>query len=454
MSSKTLFIDTNIFLHYKSFDEIDWLSILEASQVEIRIPSIVIQELDKHKYSNSSKLREKATKIIRKLHNLVNLVDSRNNVSLRENIDLYFDVENKVPDLKKLGLDYDSQDDRLLANIILYKNENLNTPTILVAADLGLRLKAKFYKIEAICLPDSLRAPLKLDENEKRIKELEREILELSRKTPELKLCFSDNNSKMLNCEIKKFHPKDCDIELIIQNRINKLKKEYPKMVEVEPDITDDSSIKKTLSNIYEDDKSSILPSEIINYNNKLEQFYIDYEKFIKSYIEWNDFRSRSIVLEISISNSGTCPAEDIDINMHFPDGFVLRDLLEIPSYPEEIEPPVPPTPRTQKERIRSITDLVISPAIPSFNHLIQPQSSTQPNVSSPDIRHSNSYDVEIHVQRIKQNIPESFDPMIITFDSFENASSFGIDYTIIAANVPTPVLGKLHVILSKNTDE
>ncbi len=58
MSFKTIFIDTNILLHYQSFDEIDWLKILNIDKLEIRLSSIVIQELDKHKYNpSSSKLR-------------------------------------------------------------------------------------------------------------------------------------------------------------------------------------------------------------------------------------------------------------------------------------------------------------------------------------------------------------------------------------------------------------
>jgi hypothetical protein len=73
-----------------------------------------------------------------------------------------------------------------------------------------------------------------------------------------------------------------------------------------------------------------------------------------------------------------------------------------------------------------------------------------QPNVSSPDIRRSNSYDVELHVRKLKQNISESFYPMIITFDSFEHASSFQIDYQIVAENIPKSITGALHVIVER----
>jgi predicted ribonuclease YlaK len=211
MSFKALFIDTNILLHYQSFDEIDWLRILNVEQVEIRLPSIVIQELDKHKYSSSSKLRDKATKVIRKLHKLA---DSGLKIQLKTNVYISFEVNIKLADLTAMNLDPNSQDDRLLSSILSFRAENPDLQVILAAADLGLRLKAKYYQIEAICLADDLKLPSELDQSEKRIKELEQEVLELKRRTPELKLYFSGRSDR-LNYQIKKLFPADIDLNSI-----------------------------------------------------------------------------------------------------------------------------------------------------------------------------------------------------------------------------------------------
>ncbi|MHC5862476.1 hypothetical protein, partial [Nostoc sp.] len=94
---------------------------------------------------------------------------------------------------------------------------------------------------------------------------------------------------------------------------------------------------------------------------------------------------------------------------------------------------------------------LAISP-LPPINPFLNSQYRVQPNVSSLEIRRSNSYNVELHVRKLKQNTSESFDRMIVTFDSFEHASSFRIDYQIIAANVPKPLIGSLHVIVDRET--
>jgi hypothetical protein len=452
MSFTALFIDTNILLHYQSFDEIDWLSILNVEQVEIRLPSIVIQELDKHKYSSSSKLRDKATKVIKKLHKLA---DSGLKIKFKTNIDICFEVNSKVADFTALNLDPKSQDDSLLLSILSFRDENPDLPVTLVAADLGLRLKAKYYQIKAICLPDDLKLPAELDQSEKRIKELEQEVLELKRRTPDLKLYFSGGSGR-LNCEIKKLFPPDVNLNVALQKCIDQLKQEHPKIPEIESGNQATNFRNITSMNIdqmYGGDTPEILPSEISAYNKNLDKFYTDYECFLDKYFHWLEVRYRSVLLEISIFNVGTCPAEDIDVFMHFPDGFILRKLADFPESPKELKPPSQPVPKTRKDRLSLMTPSLAISTLPQISPFLNSQPRVQPNISSPDIRRSNSYDVELHVRKLKQNISESFARMSITFDSFEHASSFQIDYRIVAANVPKLITGALHVIVDRKIE-
>jgi predicted ribonuclease YlaK len=278
MSFKTLFIDTNIFLHYQSFDEINWLEILDVDQVEICLPSIVIQELDKHKYSSSSKLRDKASKVIKKLHKLA---DAGLKTNLKPNIGLYFEVSNKSFDFIQLGLDSSSQDDRLIASILLFRADNPEKLPILVAADLGLRLKAKYRQIEAICLPDELKLVAELDQTEKRIKELEQEVLELQRRIPKLELCFPGKTDR-LTCKVESFLPESFNISILIHNRIEQLKQEYPKILEGQSKKQFNNPSAMTIGDMYESDTPEILPAEISNYNKKLDEFYENHKQYLK----------------------------------------------------------------------------------------------------------------------------------------------------------------------------
>lgn len=448
MTFKALFIDTNILLHYQNFEQIDWVNIVNAERVELRFPRIVIQELDKHKYSSSSKLRDRATKVIRKLHQLA---DSGFKVNLKANVDVYFEVNN-VTDFAAFNLDPNSQDDKLLASILSFRDEYSDLSVALVAADLGLRLKAKYYQIEAICLPDELRLTVELDQSEKRIKQLEQEVLELKKIAPDLKLCFSSSSDR-LNCKIENPFPSDLDLNTIVRRRIAQLKQEHSKLPELESDSQTTNLSSMAIGQMFRSDTPEILPSEISDYNKSLDKFYINYEQYLENYLGWVDIQCRSILVEISISNLGTCPAEDIDIFMHFPDGFILRELSKFPDKPKEPEPPFQPIPKTRQERLSLIMPSPARLALPQISNFLNSQPKVQPNVSSPNIRRSNSYDVKFHVHRLKQNSSESLAPMIVTFDSFEQVSSFRIDYQIIAANVPRPIKKLLHVVVDSKTE-
>ena len=105
----------------------------------------------------------------------------------------------------------------------------------------------------------------------------------------------------------------------------------------------------------------------------------------------------------------------------------------------------------TEMEKMTSTFSMLNS----SF-HIPPPLSSSFPsidlpsNVSGPTIRKVNSYEVHVHVQKAKHNLPLELDPLFVVFDHSESANSFTIDYRILAANIPNAVLGKLHMIIEK----
>ena len=68
-SKIAIFPDTNLFLHYRSLNEIDWCSLLHSSTVEVEIAPVVARELEKQKTLNpSKKLRDRAATALKLLH--------------------------------------------------------------------------------------------------------------------------------------------------------------------------------------------------------------------------------------------------------------------------------------------------------------------------------------------------------------------------------------------------
>src|SRR5260221_664121 len=63
------FLDTNAMIHFRTFEEVDWLTILATSEVYLILAPIVLNELDKLKLDSSNEWRQKrARALISKLN--------------------------------------------------------------------------------------------------------------------------------------------------------------------------------------------------------------------------------------------------------------------------------------------------------------------------------------------------------------------------------------------------
>jgi hypothetical protein len=143
--------------------------------------------------------------------------------------------------------------------------------------------------------------------------------------------------------------------------------------------------------------------------------------------------------------NDGSSPAEDIDIFVYFADGFKLVDNEGFPKGPAAPEQPTPP--RTVIEMFQNIGKLNI-PYLPRISPSVM-SPHTRPDVpKGPFIKKTNSYEVSFSVQRLKHGLQTIFDPLFAIFPSIESVCSFGIDYRVLAANLPEEIKGDVHIVL------
>jgi hypothetical protein len=460
---KTVFLDTMVFLHYQSFDQINWLEIAGTDEVTIVIPPVTIRELNEKKDTQQmSRVRKRAGAVIRQLHRLF---ESGQPAQLQRGIYVYFEDRDPSIDFTAHSLNAGIQDDILMASIIMHKEENPDVDVILVTSDYGLTLVAKAGRqgIATVMLPDNLRIPSTPDPEQARIRELEKEVLELKSKIPQLSLIFEDGSQygKFSLPRPVDFAPEDLEIKL------NEVKRRYPK-IDKQPKKTPEqrntaasgtqldhlSAISDFAARVARSGWDTVSAEDIARYNEQLDEFYGVYSKHWQREVELKNLRRRTLRLDLLVANDGTAPAEDIDVFLFFPDGFRLAREENLPKVST---PPQPPSkPRTQMEKmLGSITgvDWMLQSIVPEPPHLrgLFESIGPPPNVSAPDIRQTNSYEVEVHVQKVKHNLHEEFDPLYILFRSYESAQSFHIDYRILAANVPQEVTGKLHVVIEKD---
>jgi len=164
---KTVFIDTNIFLHYKLFDQIDWLDVCSAKECELLISPIIIDELDKHKVGNT-KIGKRARNVLSRLEKLY----ENDNFEIQKNV--LVKIINDKPrndTFLKNGLNHEEQDHRIFACIIEYQEKNPSFDISLITGDVGPRIRARQFDIQIIKPPQKYFISPGTSDEEKAINE-------------------------------------------------------------------------------------------------------------------------------------------------------------------------------------------------------------------------------------------------------------------------------------------
>ena len=224
MKQMHIFLDTMIFLHYRSIKEIDFLSLLGTDKIIIVIPRITIRELDKEKNTHKqTRIRERAKKVLHKIEKWMQGEESiKDGVSV-----LYYD---SIPTIlfEKYGLNPSWSDDFLLATIMQYKNENPTAEIYLISQDSGPRLTAQHLGIPALELPEEFMLSVIADPLELENIELKRTVAKLQSALPHLVVCFAGSDPPESHAKFLLQKPLK-SIEEEIESKIKELKEKYPK---------------------------------------------------------------------------------------------------------------------------------------------------------------------------------------------------------------------------------
>jgi predicted ribonuclease YlaK len=144
MSHRVLFLDSNILLHYTFFTDLDWPKLGDAGTVELVFPYTVISTLDKKKFDSAdAAVRERARKVIAKLEGISMLDNPR----VRENVTFCLLDQEPEIDYARWGLSRESEDDRIIAEILYYREIHPGREVSVVTGDFGLKLKCKRHDI-------------------------------------------------------------------------------------------------------------------------------------------------------------------------------------------------------------------------------------------------------------------------------------------------------------------
>jgi hypothetical protein len=433
------FPDTNLFLHFRPLNEIDWCGLLQANAVEIKIAPVVTRELEEQKVINQSrKLRERAATALKLLHSYLGQSQVRQGVTLEFLIN-----EPTTESAAARGLNLQLGDDRLLGTFLLYRHEHPDLQCTLVTSDLALTVKATHYQIQVASSSEALRLPAEPDVLEKKNKQLEAELLRYKSREPVLDVLFA-NRERHSRFQIARPSAPASDHETTVQSMLAAAKAKSP-LVELraKQDLEVTTSTNNPFAEIAESVRKATEGLQAFgrqfyeDYNVRARAYYRDYEKYLRDTIEFKTLETRTIELNLILGNTGACPAEDIHVLLHFPHGFRLYAEDHPPKEPKE-----PAAPSKEMNLFPNVSLLSSLPDIPRLPQLRDP--------SLPRIRKTNSYDVTFENEKLQHGFIWTFSPLYVAFDSWESAKSFSIDYTIHAGNMIDEQSGQLGVVIEK----
>lgn len=426
------YVDTNAFLHYRSFAEIDWCEELEVDDVVLVVCPAVVRELDKKKLDPDSKIREQARRVISKLSG----IGKPNEQSqVKPHVQLLFLSREPKIDWGLEGLSPDILDDRIIASILTERDAQ--GFVLVITGDLGLRLKAQAKGIPWHTLPDSLllsitKSPLELENA--RLKE---RLSRLENRLPELKFFLQSdgNNESFARFTLKTPPPlTQPDIEI----EISQIRKQCAYVPPAGP-----SDATAFLLRGY----FGISQADVDAYNKEVEAYLAQMPEYLKKKWAYKELLSRLIKLSFVIVNEGNEPAEDIDIFLHFQDGFKLCDKDGFPKGPAPPDKPSPP--KSMIEKWQDMGKYPISDLIRPFPSPMAGYNLRQDTPKGPFIKKTNSYEVKYSVPKLKHGLEMVLSPVCAIFPSIDDARSFHISYSIIAGNIPDEIKGELHIVLS-----
>jgi hypothetical protein len=435
----TLFVDTNTLLHFRWLAEIDWLDITKAMAVDIRLDAVVTGELDNRKRNAPrARIRERARAAISRLEPLL----GAGVCCLRESVELHLNPYRPLENLAASNLDPDVNDDRLVASVLRFREENPTTPVALVTNDFNLRMKARQHDISIVVLAERYSLPDELDEFEAKLQRTEREVHLLRNRLPELLLVCSDSGKTFghwVAAEPIPLRTEELDAT-IVQLRVKHpaASKRVP-VRELYPNL----SAASFAAGMY-----TPSDTEIARYNRQLEEYFEKCARFLEELHTEKNARRRTLRLRLMLRNNGTAPADAIRLSLVFPDGLMVYDKAHRPQQPKE--PDLPEEPKTLATRAMLSSDWTMA------NRMLRPDYAPlalRGNVVGPDIRKSDdgAVAVDFSIERLIQHAPEPLEPVYVRFESWDTTGSFQLNWRAVSASLPHPVTGTFDVAVQKN---
>lgn len=320
---KYLFLDTNIWLHFKRVEDYSIDDLGLGSDLMVIVPDIILHELDNHKDNGrTSRIKSAAlhvTKCIREVSRAPSMQIAgyfRNGIGLG-----YFMDEPSASDMLSWGLRSEKNDDVFLASVVTFSAiRGIDLADVIVVTNdtkMQIVTEAKM-KLKCHELPEAYKLK-EDDEATKRVKELERIIAKLQSQAPNLNFCFNgsqpDGIVELMNTDYRGVIDEVDSLDVA---------KEITPLLPVGGRSGGDSNSNHELG-------------AICSYNQKVEKYYEKYEAYLIEVDKYMAVHACAVKVNFSIKNSANV-ATNVELEIKLPEGFHF--IEELPREPKEPEPP------------------------------------------------------------------------------------------------------------------
>ena len=422
---KYAFLDTNVLMHFKVFEGINWREFLSSKDYTLVISLTVLDELDKHKDSTKTKTRNRAKTVLKILSEYLDDENYKKN-----NINLRF-CGNAHIDFNSSEYNGGREDDYIIASAKAFDEEG---DKIIVSYDIGMKFRAKKAGLYFLQLDESQMLSRELTDEEKEIKELKKELAKYTDRKACPILLFNNGESTI---ERKAY--KDCDISEYLEIEKGKLKENIKPYIKPSHNPYDYYHLKLAaiVEGEYED-------KDIEEYNSSIEP-YINKMIKLKSDSLKRTNRDRFVYeIKLSVFNRGNKPTGKMGLQIILPEGLIFLDKTAFIEY--DITPPEKPKLLTSLQKLSKracINDY--RSYVPYYRPMIQNNSDYE--------EHWNllaGIDKEIFLELPSLihnlNIDIDFNGGLYFFAS--KPGTYSIKWCIVEEFTPDPIVGELNFIL------
>lgn len=421
MGTVACFVDTDVLLHFQTFDEVDWPRLMSAESVEIVLAPTVMQELNRHKDDASNQWRhDRARMLVSKLRHLLAGVEPGQLAPVRPNVTLLDIATEPHVEWGHLGLDPAVSDDRLIASV-LERGAEPGERVVLATNDFLTQRKAARFRIAVLNPEGVIPRVEQASPAAAKVAQLERQLREARFRRPELELSFLDAEQR---------------------TKVLKVETEPPR-----PGWKTDETIRELL------DKRRQYLSEVtaLGIRQANEEVIERYSRACERHVadlgrHFEGERSRryggKYCFTFVLDNGGTEPALDVVVDIEFPKGSVVLGLDDLGGHLwdhfDEPHPPHPPWPR-RSGSWDSLGDYQLLP---------QPRPPEAPRPRGPLYDDEDRASVQFTHPKLRHKEEWVLGPLVVFLPPTFQGSGFGVPYMIRADNID-PKDGRLDLVLT-----